>query len=759
MTRTSCCLIVLLLVGCVAVAEGPPDAADTRRLTLLVTSGTGGRLTADDLTVAALAATVRAEVERARAADRDVVVLDAGRTLAPYAESRFDGGRAMIDVLAEAGVQVFAPDPMDLTTAAQTLTEAAARGRLEVLRPWGGDDSSPLARRAILDLGGGLRVAVASLAAESILDEIVAAAGVDAGRLTAQAAFSDVGDELRLAVVHSEGRGASPATRELTWRLLGEMDVVDVAVDPDLGVDLVAERLGPEGTAVLVGRRREGARWDVSRVELRLHHDGRRWRPTEADLAVIDADPSLPQDPALVARVEEAISAFDRAYAMPLPEGAPSTREELERFVLEALRERAWAEVAVLNRGALRPVAPRHFEGEMTEEAVVRLLSLDQEPVRVTLSGAELAELATTAARRREPGGAPRSDSLVFAGLEYEVESSGEEATASEVRVNGRPLRGEEEYRVATTRYLATGGDDHEVLTEAEASPLRGARAGPLELREDVVLPRLRVAERPFTDLERRAVWRWGAARLATSAEGVRADHAEDYDAVTDSRASADDSSSLLLEAALFADREKPGWAWENRLDLTYGLLDTADTDLDETADDLVLESSAVLTSRAVLGGGHPYGSVKVDSELRPNDAPDGEELPRQVEYSLTAGVDWQRGHWPRIRVGLVGRRYAHVDRDDQVGVSAEAVYHLDPEGSWPGLDGRLYVERLDGGDGTVDRADLDLRLLVPLRDRFILLPALNWYRYEESRLDGAAEYLRYTVGLSYSWQTKRQAW
>jgi hypothetical protein len=170
------------------------------------------------------------------------------------------------------------------------------------------------------------------------------------------------------------------------------------------------------------------------------------------------------------------------------------------------------------------------------------------------------------------------------------------------------------------------------------------------------------------------------------------------------------------------------------------------------------LDSSAVF-SRAPVLGGSPYVGVTVDTELRPPRDADGATLPRQLEESVSAGVTWSARLWPRLRLGLVGRHYAHTDRADQVGASAELTFLLKPKGRRLGLDARLLLEGLLDDETSTSKGDLDLRLLVPIRGGLTLTPGLNLYLLDDSTRPGIARYTRLSLGLTWVWQGKHQRW
>lgn len=699
--------------------------------------------------------TVRALATEEREAGRDVVAIDAGRTVAPYAESRFDGGRMMIEVLAAAGVGAWFPSSMDLSTAAARIDRLAEAHGVEVVRPYRTAEGPPAPYE--VGLGDGLRVVLRNLMAAAELEDAALGGGVEALETVPEASAPD--DAVHVAVVHSGGHGADLPSRALTWRLVESPGPLDLILDPDLGAELEVRRHVDGRDVFLVGRDRDRRDpWTVARIRLELVRAEGGWCIDEVGVDEVPATRREPWDPGLEAGIREHMGTFRETAGVPLPPGAPSDREELGRFVLEAMRERARAEITVLNRGALRPVADEHLEGpRLTFEAVLRLLSLPQELVLAELEGSNIRELVTESLARVDARGEVRSDALRFAGVAWSLDGDGE---VEEIEVNGRPLRDGDRYRVATTGYLLEGGDGYRPLDDAEATPLPGGERS-LALRGGVVLPRLERAADPFVDLERSPVWRFAVSRLGLGLDGVATDRPAAYDDVSDSRASADDSASLRADLEAFAIREMPAWRWENLVRARYAVLESEGEDLEELDDDVRLESSAVFTGATVAWGASPYAGAILDTELRRGRSDDGARLPRQLEQSLSAGLTWSSSIWPRLRVGGLYRRYGNIDRDDQLGLLAEAIYRLEADGERRrlGLEGRLYAEAVRGGGSEVRRLDLGLRLLVPAFGSLTLSPGFNWYLYDDSELDGDARYLRYSVSLGWSWSGRTQRW
>jgi len=196
-------------------------------------------------TAAVLASTLRRLRSAAADAGRAVVVVDAGRSLAPDATSHGDNGRTMLAVLAAGGCDVFVPSAMDLSIGLEQLDAVAREATLPVVSSWatGPEPGSHLVDRVDLDLGQGLRLTVSGLLARGRLDQLAAAGGPRVVDRDPKDLFID-DEPIRLLVARSAGHGSRLISRELSWSLIDTVCDADLVIDPDLGQDLVVERRG-----------------------------------------------------------------------------------------------------------------------------------------------------------------------------------------------------------------------------------------------------------------------------------------------------------------------------------------------------------------------------------------------------------------------------------------------------------------------------------------------------------------------------------
>ena len=730
----------------------------SRDVTFLVTSALSGRLVdAQNRPLAEIAASLQAEAVRARSQGRQVVILDAGRTVTPYAETRHEGGTTTMVVLEAGGVQAYLPDPMDLTLGRPALERLSQSTHIPIILPFLAQPSTedtPLALHQDIDLGDDLVVRLRSVFSSHFGPD-VESAGLETGDGHLPESLGTP-KTLDLVVVHSNGKDQNTVSRGLTWTLLDKPRGAEILLDPAMSHDMEVRTQVDGRPLFLVGRVRNPDERTILRIDATVAWVEDEWRVNHLDSVVLPLDRTLKADPQLTSQVRSTWQRFHDENDVALQHETPVTYQALHLYALASMREFAKAEVAIMHREGLRPVAEKFFTGErITREAVLRMLSIDQRIETIDLTGAELSALATTAARRPRPQDPLRNNSLEFFGMTYEVSKPGTaEAKISNVRVNGRPILSGDRYRVATNQFLLTGGDGYTLLAGKDRHSNQTVAP---ELREDIVIPRSSEESPPFTDLTSRSLWRYGLGELSILADGVETDRTQDYVDSPDSRASATDSTSIRGRLALYLDLDRGRWRWENRLKGSFGLVQIESTS-NEIDDDLRLDSSFVFGHTTLLGGS-PYAALGLDTEFRRSRQPDGSLSPRQLEETASAGLNWNTARWPRIRLGATLREYPNLDRDPQLGLSGQAEFLLKARDRRPGLKLSVLGEHLESDDSEVERFDLDLRLSFPLFKQLSFAPSLNYYWLEDSDFTGDASYFRLSVGLAYQWNGKHQSW
>jgi len=143
------------------------------------------------------------------------------------------------------------------------------------------------------------------------------------------------------------------------------------------------------------------------------------------------------------------------------------TREtNIGDFVADAFRKATGSDVAIMNGGSIR-ADDIIKAGELTRRDVLTMLPFKNRVVKIELSGATLrAALEHGVARSAEdaePGRFPQ-----VSGMRYVFDAGRPPGSRiTKLTINGQPLNERRNYTLATTDYVATGGDGYEMLKSA----------------------------------------------------------------------------------------------------------------------------------------------------------------------------------------------------------------------------------------------------------------------------------------------------
>lgn len=406
-------------------------------------------------------AAARVEALRGRG---PVLLLDAGDSLQGTLEAARGQGAAVVEAYGELGLAAAAVGNHDFDHGAEALRARMGEARYPFLSAnltekatgappaWKG-----LARRHLVRLPGGLTVGLLGLSGRDTpyttmprnvaglaFGDPLAAATREAAALRAE------GAALVVAIAHVGGRCrertpgiACPAEGEL--RRLAE-GLPPGAVDAIVGGhthELVAERIGSTGV-VQPGAHGAFLGW-ITLCEGRAPevHPPVALRPGEPFLGEVRRPP--PKVVALVERHRQEVRReSEEAVGAVLPRKlgrsrtAPST---LGAATAQSLRAAAGADFGLLNPGSLRADLPA---GRLTRGKLHEALPFDDRVAVLELTGAELAALV---GRLQGSGkGFPQVAGLLL----------GAEGPR---RCGGEPLEPGRRYRVATSEFVATGGD------------------------------------------------------------------------------------------------------------------------------------------------------------------------------------------------------------------------------------------------------------------------------------------------------------
>ncbi len=205
----------------------------------------------------------------------------------------------------------------------------------------------------------------------------------------------------------------------------------------------------------------------IGRVELTLHVDAgapgaRKVRASESKAHLVDlleepADAFRSREiDARCARLEERTRLEMEKVVGELDGAARRTKEPLEsgsagNLIADVLRERARADVGLMNRGGIRTDIET---GPVTRREVFEVMPFDNTLVTLELNGAQLEGLVRNAVEGTAHSG------LEASGLEIVVAVDAQKKRRLEaLRVNGAAIEAARTYRVAMNSFMADGGD------------------------------------------------------------------------------------------------------------------------------------------------------------------------------------------------------------------------------------------------------------------------------------------------------------
>lgn len=260
--------------------------------------------------------------------------------------------------------------------------------------------------------------------------------------------------------------------RRLWPRLREAGDVVVLLTHCGVEADRELARAFPEIPLILGGHShtglreplREGNTWivqthgkgsEVCRVEVHADAEAKTLRPLRGEL--VELDPAkVPSDAATAAWFTEATRDLAAHWDETIGElvvppyedrGARST--PAGNLVADQFRSAAGADVGLTNKGGLRA---RLVGGPLTRRMLYELLPFENTLVSMSLTGAQLrAVLQGSLAKDRRP--------LEIGGASYRYTVRDGERVLLDVTVGGAPLEPDRRYRVATSSFLARGGD------------------------------------------------------------------------------------------------------------------------------------------------------------------------------------------------------------------------------------------------------------------------------------------------------------
>jgi 2',3'-cyclic-nucleotide 2'-phosphodiesterase (5'-nucleotidase family) len=405
-------------------------------------------------------------VKQVRAKNPNTLFLLAGDFLSPSVLSTYLKGRQMVAVLDAVGLDAVTFGNHEFDFGPAVLLERMRESRFAWI------SSNVRDRRTGAPLGGAQR------------DRIVTLGGIRVGllglTLAATANLAAGGGDVLFDDPLRVGEDTANALRRRGAQLVIAITHQDMEADRKLGdtaaIDLIVgghehEPLVAEGARALVTKGGSDARYLVQ-TDLWITREGRL---VERSFTFHEVGARHAADPAVAAVVARYTNELDRELATPVgrTEVALDTRRQILRtqetgvgnFIADVMREAMGADVAVVNGGGIRgdKVIP---PGELLRRDVHTLLPFTNATIKVEATGAALRTLLEHGLAQADNQG---GGFLQVSGVRLDY-VPGRAAGNRIVRleVGGKPVEPAARYTVATSDFIANGGDGH--------TALRGAR-------------------------------------------------------------------------------------------------------------------------------------------------------------------------------------------------------------------------------------------------------------------------------------------
>jgi hypothetical protein len=427
------------------------------------------------------------------------------------------------------------------------------------------------------------------------------------------------------------------------------------------------------------------------------------------------------------------------------------SRDEFVKYVLEVMRRRSGAEIALINHAFVKR-APFPIAGIFTRGDLERAL-----PYRAVIGAA------------RVPG--PVIESLLGPALSNpKLGAVGLTHGAGGLEVNGRPLDKAREYRVATIAFVAGGGDG---IFAPRALPFH-MLAGAPDLRDAVEAFLRGKTAAEDGDPTINAQTDFGPPAIDRPLWVVLSDLEFDFAdtsisnpvGYTDTQLTRAQQTSLKGEATVVAQLRHPVHVFDGRFDVQYGWSSNQPPGMPavsgETAD--LITAIGVYTYRGLRDWRRvpkpaipdPYARVWLESEFtRPDASPTQTRTYHHLQLTNTAGA--QLTLTPRLKVrGGAGIQSELLAPDGQGGgwhAVIEAGATLDPTAlaSWGALvvklEGLLDYDFVDPTDTRQHQLRATGKLSVPLVPYLFITAGLDLFAVQREQLGWGASYDT-TIGI-----------
>ncbi|MEQ1695924.1 MAG: bifunctional UDP-sugar hydrolase/5'-nucleotidase [Hyphomicrobiaceae bacterium] len=411
---------------------------------------------------ARLAAVVKAE----RAKGGSVIVAHAGDTLSPSLMSGFDHGRHVVALTNLIAPDIFVPGNHEFDFGKAIFLQRMSEAKFPLfaanLRGPDGQHVPGFKDRTILTVDG-VRIGITA----ATYDETPRVSGSEDLRFapsvetlkTQAAELRKEGADFVVAVVHA-GRG-----QDYAIHATGVLDLILTGHDHDLFINY-------DERSAIVESSRDAHRVVVADVTIEVsERDGRRSMTWSPQFRIVDTAAVIP-DPGVAAEVTKYEQDLTRELDVPVGvtavelDSRNSTVRKSEAAIgnlfADAMRASVNADVGLTNGGGIRAGRVYAAGAQITRRAILEELPFGNRLVRVDVAGRDL-KRAVEIGLRALPTAAGQFPQVSGLTIVADVSRpAGDRIIA--IMVGGQPLDEARIYSVATSDYLARGGDGYDML-------------------------------------------------------------------------------------------------------------------------------------------------------------------------------------------------------------------------------------------------------------------------------------------------------
>lgn len=519
---------------------------------------------------------------------------------------------------------------------------------------------------------------------------------------------------------------------------------------------------GTDTYVIPVGRSPRHA--TVSELHLTRGDGQADWRIQRLDNREVATD-RAPVDPRTAEMLRQTARRLCREWGRPVSSTAPLDHpfglEAFRTFVLNVMRFGASAEVALANSGAFLHTENFPLTDHLTFADIFTVLPYDNPLVVVRVTGETLQSIAGR--------------------LGGEAVAAGLARTAGRTTVNGRPIRPDRVYSVATNQFVAAGGDS--ILSP---SAIVGERIYDPSWAEDPpaisemvvhfiehgdfaemgpVADRLTPSEN-FPDLHRKLLWHLvGSTNLSFNEISVANPRVDGEPAYDNSQLTVESTSQINLEGSLQADADSLDHGWDNSLLLQYSAarVNGAGTTFQETSDLIRAKTGyKYIGFRSRLGGNWwvPMPTLEMQAETE-FDRPDDRDW-RKLELTGILGTIFRLADPFELKVGVDLRRELNNPEAEFL-YGLAAAYSLDRINLIEVLDRPVQFEsELDffwNRSQTQQLTELRTtsRLFFSVFERLNITSTFSTFLFRSARVGEFGRNTQFTVGLNYLWDESFQ--